>query len=231
MHRPSRRLLRQAALALGCLLFLICPAGLAVAQGPEIRGVVADESGGVIPGALVVLHTTQGTAVRASRSGADGAFALSGVPPGSYWLEASAEHFESQRIPVDVGSHPMPPVKIQLGLAPFGSQVTVTPERGMVSAVDEAIPVVTVREQEVFRKQPLPTVGHALTGAAGVMTQQSTYGQVSPFLRGLTGYQVLNLIDGVQFNNSTFRSGPNQYLAFADPSQVQRIETMPQITY
>ena len=70
------------------------------------------------------------------------------------------------------------------------------------------------------------TIGNALEGATGVMAQQSAYGQVSPFLRGLTGYQVLNLIDGVRLNNSTFRSGPNQYLAFAEPSQTQRIEAM-----
>ena len=191
----------------------------------DITGMVADESGGVIRGALVVLHTTQGTAIQESWSGADGAFALSGVPPGFYWLEATAEHFAPRRIRVHLRGQPMPPVKIQLGLASFGSQVTVTAERGMASAVDEAMPVVTVRELDDSRK-PLPTVGHALTGAAGVMIQQSTYGQVSPFLRGLTGYQVLNLIDGVRFNNSTFRSGPNQYLAFADPSQAQRVEAM-----
>ena len=82
----------------------------------------------------------------------------------------------------------------------------------------------TVRDD--LGSQPLPTIGQALTGAVGVMVQQSTYGQASPFLRGLTGYHVLNLIDGVRFNNSTFRSGPNQYIALVDPSQMQIVEAM-----
>ena len=96
----------------------------------------------------------------------------------------------------------------------------------MVAEVDRAPQIVTVREADELRRSALPTIGHALEGSPGVMAQQSAYGQISPFLRGLTGYQVLNLIDGVRFNNSTFRSGPNQYLAFAEPSQAQRIEAM-----
>ena len=92
-----------------------------------------------------------------------------------------------------------------LGLAPFQSEVTITAQRGTVTDVDGTAPIVTVRTAREFRQRPLATIGHALEGAAGVMVQQSTYGQVSPFLRGLTGYQVLNLVDGVRLNNTTFR--------------------------
>ena len=208
------------------LLFVTALPAPAVAQDAEIAGLVADETGGAIAGAQLVLHTTHGVPVGETRAAANGTFAIGGMPSGSYWLEVTAEHFTPRRIHVEVGGQPVPPLEILLSLAPFGSEVTVTAERGMVSDIEEVTPIVTVRDQDDFRRQPLPTIGNALTGAAGVMTQQSTYGQVSPFLRGLTGYQVLNLIDGVRFNNSTFRSGPNQYLAFADPSQAQRIEAM-----
>ena len=75
-------------------------------------------------------------------------------------------------------------------------------------------------------QRPLPVLGNALAGEFGILPQQSAAAQSSPFLRGLTGYQVLNLVDGIRFNNSTFRSGPNQYLSFVDPGQVSQVEAV-----
>lgn len=109
---------------------------------------------------------------------------------------------------------------------PVYTQLTVTASRGAKEDAATSAQVVTVKERESIIARPAPTLGNALDGEPGVLVQQSTAGQVSPFLRGLTGYQLLNLIDGVRFNNSTFRSGPNQYLAFVEPSQASRIEAM-----
>ncbi|MCC6539857.1 MAG: TonB-dependent receptor [Bryobacterales bacterium] len=107
------------------------------------------------------------------------------------------------------------------------TSITVTATRGLPEPAAETAPPVIVRERNALVERPLPTLGHALEEAApGILNQQSTAGQVSPFLRGLTGYQVVNLIDGVRFNNSTFRSGPNQYLVYVEPSQASRIEAM-----
>ncbi len=106
------------------------------------------------------------------------------------------------------------------------TSVTVTAQRhGKVQT--ESSPVVAYSiENERHKGQPLPTLGNVLEALPGILVQQSTYGQASPFLRGLTGYQVLNLVDEVRLNNSTFRSGPNQYLTFVDPSQMFRLEAV-----
>jgi len=65
-----------------------------------------------------------------------------------------------------------------------------------------------------------------LRETAGVFSQKTTHGQGSPILRGLTGYQTYIQIDGVRLNNSTFRSGPNQYLGTINPESLQRVEVL-----
>src|SRR5690606_14167326 len=63
-----------------------------------------------------------------------------------------------------------------------------------------------------------------LQNEVGVLIQQTGRGQASPFLRGLTGQQILILVDGVRLNTSIVRPGPNQYFNTIDPGQIERIE-------
>jgi hemoglobin/transferrin/lactoferrin receptor protein len=66
----------------------------------------------------------------------------------------------------------------------------------------------------------------AIAEVPGVMAQRTAYGQGSPFIRGLTGFRTLTLIDGVRLNNSVWRDGPNQYFATVDALSLSRMEVV-----
>jgi hemoglobin/transferrin/lactoferrin receptor protein len=104
-------------------------------------------------------------------------------------------------------------------------EITITGTRNErdTFSTPSAMSVVTSEELE---RQSFGTAADALNETAGVQIQKTTQGQGSPIIRGLTGYQTLILIDGVRLNSSTFRSGPNQYMATIDPGQIYRIEVM-----
>lgn len=86
-----------------------------------------------------------------------------------------------------------------------------------------AVSVVTSEEINKYR---LGTTPDLLSEEAGIQVQKTTAGHGSPIIRGLTGYQTLILVDGIRLNNSTFRSGPNQYMATIDSGQVEKIEVV-----
>jgi outer membrane receptor protein involved in Fe transport len=66
----------------------------------------------------------------------------------------------------------------------------------------------------------------ALSYVPGVWMQKTNHGGGSAFVRGLTGYQTLLMIDGIRLNNSTYRSGPNQYLNTVDPLMISHVEVL-----
>ena len=193
---------------------------------------VISPDGVPLAGVRLTISSAAGTVVSEKVTGSNGKVGIESLSRGDYKLTLSHPGFESRTqtltIPAD-GPVNLPPLRVVLGLTPFREQVTVTSSRGMVDSIDSAPSLVQAEDltgDQENRSVPLPTIGHVLEAKPGVLLQQTTYGQVSPFLRGLTGYQVLNLVDGIRFNNSTFRSGPNQYLAFIEPSQIQRLEVI-----
>jgi hemoglobin/transferrin/lactoferrin receptor protein len=209
-----------------CVLINITWAVCAGAQSFVRQVKVLDAAGAPLTGAGVIVQSAQGTLLFESVTTTEGSLALSDLPNGSYQLTISASGFQPRQMSLTIAPPETAAVIVRLQPVALRSAVTVTAQRGAVEEATAAAMLVSAKEQDDFRARPLATLGNALEGLPGVLVQQSTYGQVSPFLRGLTGYQVLNLIDGVRFNNSTFRSGPNQYLAFVEPSQAQRIETL-----
>lgn len=104
-------------------------------------------------------------------------------------------------------------------------EVVVTAQRmeANSSAVAEAV-TTTLREDMV--RLPSLNTPEVMATMPGVWMQKTNLGGGSPFIRGLTGYYTLILTDGIRFNNSTFRSGPNQYLATIDQMTLQRIEVL-----
>jgi outer membrane receptor protein involved in Fe transport len=195
-------------------------------QTPGRQGRVTTMKGDPVVKAKLIIQSPSGAVLQEMFTDEEGQFSIKGLPPGAYALEIEADEFQKRQMSFEVSSLQLPSLKITLDLEPFRGEVTTTASRGAAVEIETSAPIVSTIEQVDFRARGLATIGNALEGNPGVMVQQSTTGQVSPFLRGMTGYQVLNLIDGVRFNNSTFRSGPNQYLAFLEPSQAQRLEAM-----
>jgi outer membrane receptor protein involved in Fe transport len=79
--------------------------------------------------------------------------------------------------------------------------------------------------QQKIEKNSLNTP-EALANLPGVFIQRTNQGGGSAFVRGLTGNQTLLVLDGIRFNNSTFRYGPNQYLNTIDPFNLDKVEVL-----
>jgi outer membrane receptor protein involved in Fe transport len=84
----------------------------------------------------------------------------------------------------------------------------------------------SIRTREEILERQAPDMFHALQNEVGVLIQSTAAGQASPFIRGLTGQQVLILVDGIRLNNSITRRGPNQYFNTIDPGMVDHIEVL-----
>lgn len=94
---------------------------------------------------------------------------------------------------------------------------------------DEA-PATTPRSQrtkvsgEELRATGARSLPQAISLAAGVWLQETNLGGGSAFIRGVTGNQIVIVVDGVRLNDSTTRFGPNQILNTIDPHIVDSVE-------
>jgi len=215
----------RAERALLCLIALaaLTPA-LAGADEGAIRGrVVRASDGAVLPGVLVVVRPARPSA----STGPGGVFILSSLPPGRYALRFQRAGFAGREIVVDLG--PGETRELELALEPtrltLHEEITVTAERDHEATFDSPAAVTALSAEDLAERWPR-TAPEMLPEAPGVWLQKTNHGGGSPFVRGLTGNQVLALVDGIRLNNSTYRYGPNQYLNTVDAYSLDRIEIL-----
>lgn len=192
----------------------------------DVTGLVIDQAGAAVGGARVALLDASGVELRRAETDADGRFNFAGLAAASYVAAVSKDGFRETRHLLRVAPGEARSVTLRLDTGELRESVTVTPSRGEAQEVFETPEAVTVTTAQDFARRPHIILPQALRETPGIHLQQTTTAQGSPFVRGLTGQQVLHLIEGVRFNNSTFRPGANQYTAFIAPSFAERVEVV-----
>jgi outer membrane receptor protein involved in Fe transport len=196
-----------------------------VAAAPaRLSGLVLDaQAGGPLAGARVEVVAAPG--VRPATAGDDGRFDIASLPPGRHTVRVTAAGFRAIVEAVNLAPNQTTTLEFRLwpAVLRYEEQVVVMPSRQQRPAADLPQAISVIDRSGIEQQMPRSTP-EALANVPGVLLQKTNHGSGSPYLRGLVGNQVLVLVDGVRLNNSTFRYGPNQYLATIDPASVERIE-------
>jgi iron complex outermembrane receptor protein len=134
MHFRGPKLVR---LARAGLLFGLCFLVTAVSRGQEtggtanISGQVVDQQGGVLQNAEVILLNGAALRLQQTKTGEDGSFAFHNLGPGEYSVEVERSGFThvEQKVSLATGQTEVQ-VSVEMEIAGFGEQVTVTAEVG-----------------------------------------------------------------------------------------------------
>jgi len=133
---------RLRIVLLPLILALLAP-GAAFAQAvanAEIRGLITDVSGAVVPGAQVKATQTETGRVRSTVSGTDGSYVLPNLAVGPYKLEVTAPAFSNyvqSGILLQVGNNVQINVALQVGT--ISQEVSVAADAAMVETQDTSV--------------------------------------------------------------------------------------------
>ena len=168
----------------------------------SIQGIVAAEDGGApLPAALVVLDGTEVSAT----TGADGAFAIDGVPTGDYRLIVTREAFAPLTSPVTVVAGQPVLLDLRLPVLEFEETVVVTATQ-TERAVSDVAASVTILDAETIEASPARNLQDLLRRTPGIdFVERSGMAARSNsmlILRGVPGTKrALFLVDGLPAND------------------------------
>jgi hypothetical protein len=230
----GEEMLRRSTVVLFGLALLLAWTPAALAQTvaiAQLKGVVTDESGGVLPGVDVIVTQTSTGMTRTAVTGSQGEFAFPSLPVGPYKLDAKMagfNTFEQTGINLAVGDTRSVTVTLKVGAVT--ETIRVEADANLVETRSLAVGVVVQEDQLVG----LPLNGRdatqlvLLSGGAvetGLSSGDRQPGGGGPAISvaGGTGNSTMYLVDG-GYNNDAQNNSGNQ-IPFPDALQEFRAET------
>jgi outer membrane receptor protein involved in Fe transport len=207
----------------GMMLFLSAIQSAYAAADGAVSGIVRDSSGAVVSDATVSLLTAQKAVVASAKTDAQGKFAFSDIPQGSYLLVVSSRGFADRRQAVTAASGD---IEVIVEPRPIIEEVTITTNPGNVESAVTVSQQVNVINEEQIEERAKAVVAQVANEEVGVHLQRTSPTVSGIFIRGLTGNKVNVFIDGVRYSNASQRGGVNSFLNLIDPSNLQAVEIL-----
>jgi hypothetical protein len=190
--------------------------GVAFAQGSAnkstLSGVVQDSSGGVIPGATVVVKNVATGLTYQTVSNTTGTFSVPALDPGSYEATISLSGFKTVKIDkilLTTGNTSSVTVKLDLGQ--MSETVTVTAHTELVDTTSTTVSSTINIDQ--ITQLPLVTKNamYVVTMLPGINTPSGSHSQRSSTAMGLPQSAIAIVIDGVNVQDQAVKSGDGFY--------------------
>jgi hypothetical protein len=185
----------------------LCCLAIGQETSGDIRGIVKDPSGAVVPGASVkIINTDQGTTVRQITTGHDGSYGGSTLPVGHYQIVVEAQGFQrfvANNIVLNLNDRRVYDIGLKVGTQE--QQVTVTESPAQVNLEDNTsaglINGTQIRELSVLSRNFVQLVTLMPGVSANMATDQLYVGASNP--TGLSN-QINIVIDGNRPSQNSF---------------------------
>ncbi len=205
-------------------IFSVFSAAAQTGTQGSVRGIVKDQNNSVVAGARVFLGNTQTRIERETISDASGNFSFANLAAGNYQIRVTAEGFATEKTQVAVSSAANGSVEIVLEVGE--TTVTITAEIGQAAERENVPQAINIISSTEIQQRATRTVSQIGREEAGLNLQQTSPTIGAVVVRGLTGKNVVNYVDGVRYTNSAQRGGINTFFNLNEPSNLQSAEVL-----
>ncbi len=186
-----------------------------------ISGSVKDQNGDAVAGATVSVSSESSRIGLTTVTSREGTFTFNAVPSGSYTLRVLAQGFAIAEQSIQSGAS-----NVAVSLAIGESRVTVTADIGQSEEAKNVPQAVNLISTEQIMQRATSVMGQAGKEEAGINYQRTSPTLGAIVIRGLTGKNVVNFVDGVRFTHAGQRGGISTFFNLNEPSTMQSIEVL-----